>query len=138
MAEKTTNHKVHLLKVKRQDTFNRRSNKDRRKRADRRSAKDRRLGWGSIEDHLLEGAMTTAATLVFQFSRPFTILLGYVDLLAENARDEKSREKLRIIKDQLEQISRILNNFRELDSYQTKEVDGLKILDIEMNEPDGD
>jgi signal transduction histidine kinase len=138
MAEKTTNHKVHLLKVKRQDPLNRRSNQDRRKRADRRSRKDRRLGWGSIEDHLLEGAMTTAATLVFQFSRPFTILLGYVDLLTDNARDEESREKLRIIKDQLEQISRILNNFRELDRYQTKEVDGLKILDTEMNEPEGD
>ena len=138
MAEKTSNHKVHLLKVKRQDPLNRRSNQDRRKRVDRRSRKDRRLGWGSIEDHLLEGAMTTAATLVFQFSRPFTILLGYVDLLTDNARDEESREKLRIIKDQLEQISRILNNFRELDRYQTKEVDGLKILDIEMNEPDGD
>ena len=138
MAEKTTNHKVHLLKVKRQDPLNRRSNKDRRKRADRRSRKDRRLGWGSIEDHLLEGAMTTAATLVFQFSRPFTILLGYVDLLAENTGDEESREKLRIIKDQLEQISRILNNFRELDRYQTKEVDGLKILDIELDEPDED
>ena len=138
MAEKTTKYKVHFLKVTKQDPLNRRSNKDRRKRADRRSRKDRRLGWGSIEDLLLEGAMTTAATLVFQFSRPFTILLGYVDLLAENTRDEKSREKLRIIKDQLEQISRILNNFRELDRYQTKEVDGLKILDIEMNEPDGD
>jgi signal transduction histidine kinase len=138
MAEKTTNHKVHLLKVKRQDPLNRRSNQDRRKRADRRSRKDRRLGWGSIEDHLLEGAMTTAATLVFQFSRPFTILLGYVDLLTDNARDEESREKLRIIKDQLEQISRILNNFRELDRYQTKEVDGLKILETEMNEPEGD
>jgi hypothetical protein len=138
MAEKTTNYKVHLLKVARQDSLNRRSNNDRRKRADRRSRKDRRLGWGSIEEYLLEGAMTTAATLVFQFSRPFTIILGYVDLLTENAKDENSREKLRIIKDQLEQISRILNNFRELDRYQTKEVDGLKILDIEMNEPDGD
>jgi hypothetical protein len=138
MSEKSTNHKVHLLKVTRPDPHNRRSHKDRRKRADRRSRKDRRLGWGSIEDHLLEGAMTTAATLVFQFSRPFTILLGYVDLLAENAGDEQSKEKLRIIKDQLEQISRILNNFRELDSYQTKEVDGLKILDIDMKEPDGD
>ena len=138
MADKSTSSKVHLLKVKKPDPYNRRSNTDRRKRADRRSGQDRRLGWGSVEDHLLEGAMTTAATLVFKFSRPFTIILGYVDLLTENARDEQTREKLRIIKEQLEQIGRILNDFRELDRYQTKDVDGQKILDLETDEPDHD
>jgi hypothetical protein len=138
MAEKTTKYTVQLLKVKGQDSYNRRSNQERRNRTDRRSGSDRRLGWGKIEDYLLEGAMTTAATLVFQFSRPFTIILGYIDLLAENARDENSRTKLKIIKDQLELVGRMLNNFRELDRYQTREIDGLKILDIEVDEPDRD
>jgi signal transduction histidine kinase len=138
MVEKTTKYTVQLLKVKGQDSSNRRSSQDRRKRTDRRSGGDRRLGWGKIEDSLLEGAMTTAATLVFQFSRPFTIILGYIDLLADNAQDEDTRAKLKIIKDQLELIGRILNNFRELDRYQTKEIDGLNILDIEVDEPDRD
>ena len=138
MAQKPTNYTVQILEVKGQDRYNRRSNQDRRQRPDRRGGSDRRFGWGRIEEHLLEGAMTTAATLVFQFSRPFTIILGYIDLLAENARDENSRAKLKIIKDQLELVGRMLNNFRELDRYQTKEIDGLKILDIEADEPDSD
>jgi hypothetical protein len=138
MAEKTTKYTVQLLKVKGQDSYNRRSNEDRRKRTDRRTGGDRRHGWGRIDDSLLEGAMTTAATLVFQFSRPFTIILGYIDLLADSARDENSRTKLKIIKEQLELISRILNNFRELDRYHTKEIDGLRILDIEVDDPGRD
>ena len=97
MVEKPTNYTVQILEVKGQDRYNRRANQDRRQRTDRRGGSDRRRGWGRIDEHLLEGAMTTAATLVFQFSRPFTIILGYIDLLAENARDETSRAKLKII-----------------------------------------
>jgi len=138
MAEKTTNYTVQVLKVKGQDRYNRRANQDRRQRTDRRGGNDRRRGWGRIDERLLEGAMATAATLVFQFSRPFTIILGYIDLLAENAQDEYSRAKLKIIKEQLELVGRMLNNFRELDRYQIKEIDGLKILDIEMAEKDRD
>ncbi len=116
---------------RRRQNYNRRIKEDRRKSTDRRSGKDRRPGWGNINNHLLQGALTTAATIVFQFSRPFTIILGYVDLLLSSTKEEVTREKLLIIKDQLQIIASILNNFRELESYKTKKFDGLSLLELD-------
>ena len=59
----------------------RRASEGRRESGDRRSGADRRSGYGKIEDHLLRGTLAASASIVFQFSRPFTIILGYVDLL---------------------------------------------------------
>ena len=107
----------------RRKAFNRRTLDDRRITADRRS------GWGKIEDHLLRGALAATASIVFQFSRPFTIIIGYVDLLLASSREENTKEKLVIIKEQLEIISEILDNFREVDTFKTKDFDGVDILD---------
>ena len=119
----------------RRKAFNRRTLDDRRITADRRTGRDRRTGsdrrsgWGKIEDHLLRGALAATASIVFQFSRPFTIIIGYVDLLLASSREEHSKEKLVIIKEQLEIISEILDNFREVDTFKTKDFDGVDILD---------
>ncbi len=122
--------------------LNRRRDEDRRKSADRRGSQDRRLGWGNIENHLLRGALAATASIVFQFSRPFTIIFGYVDLLLASSKEEHTKEKLIIIKEQLKIISEILSNFREVDNFKTKDFDGVDILDTtnmlegEPNEPD--
>lgn len=102
---------------------------DRRKSPDRRSVTDRRSGWGIIEDELLQGALAATASIVYQLSRPFTIILGYVDLLLAGTKEEYSREKLAVIKNQLEVISRILDGFREVDDFKTINFDGIDILD---------
>ena len=107
----------------------RRKSTDRRQDIDRRSGRDRRHGWGTVEDHLLRGALAATASIVFQFSRPFTIILGYVDLLLASTREERTKEKLVIIKEQLHTISEILDNFREVDNFKTKDFDGVDILD---------
>jgi hypothetical protein len=107
----------------------RRSSSDRRSGKDRRSGRDRRSGWGRLEDELLQGALAATASIVYQFSRPFTIILGYVDLLLTSTREEHTREKLVIIKAQLETISDILDNFREIDKFRTIDFDGVDILD---------
>ena len=126
----------------RRKALNRRRDEDRRKSADRRGGRDRRLGWGNIEDHLLRGALAATASIVFQFSRPFTIIFGYVDLLLASSKEEHTKEKLIIIKEQLKIISEILDNFREVDNFKTKDFDGVDILDTnktlagEPNEPD--
>jgi len=109
--------------------FNRRVLEDRRKPGDRRSGDDRRSGWGRIEDHLLRGTLAATASIVWQFSRPFTIILGYVDLLLDKTNEDHTRQKLEIVKDQLEIISEILNNFREVDNFTTLDFDGQEILD---------
>ena len=102
---------------------------DRRVIADRRSARERRFGWGKINTHLLQGAQAATASIVFQFSRPFTIIIGYVDLLLASTREEDTKKKLVIVKEQLQIISEILDDFREVDSFKTKDFDGVDILD---------
>lgn len=120
----------------------RRGSSDRRSGKDRRSQKDRRSGWGKLDDELLRGALAATASIVYQFSRPFTIILGYVDLLLASTRDEHTKEKLVIIKAQLDAISDILDNFREVDDFKTVDFDGVDILDTnripdtESNEKD--
>ena len=107
----------------------RRKSDDRRSGRDRRNGRDRRSGWGKIEEHLLRGALAATASIVFQFSRPFTIILGYVDLLLSSSKEENTKQKLYIIKEQLEKISEILDNFREVENFKTKDFDGVDILD---------
>ena len=113
----------------RRKALNRRRDEDRRKSADRRGTQDRRLGWGKVENHLLRGALAATASIVFQFSRPFAIIFGYVDLLLASSKEEHTKEKLIIIKEQLNIISEILDNFREVDNFKTIDFDGVDILD---------
>jgi len=115
--------------------FDRRSRPDRRNAADRRSGRDRRAGWGQIDTHLLEGAKTTASTVVHEFSRPFTIIIGYVDLVLSTTEEEDTRKKLETVRQQLLLIVRILNHFRELDTYETLDFDGASLLNIRSGEP---
>jgi hypothetical protein len=107
----------------------RRNSSDRRSGKDRRTERDRRSGWGKKEDELLHGALAATASIVYQFSRPFTIILGYVDLLLATTREEHTREKLVIIKTQLKKISEIIDSFREVDDFKTIDFDGVDILD---------
>ncbi len=100
---------------------------DRRKN-DRRSGADRRSGWDKIAEHLLRGTLAATASMVFQFSRPFTIILGYVDLLLNKTKEKNTKQKLVVIKEQLEIISELLNDFREVDSFKTKDFDGVELL----------
>jgi hypothetical protein len=117
---------------------------DRRSGEDRRNGRDRRSGWGKIDDELLRGALAATASIVYQFSRPFTIILGYVDLLLASTKEKHTREKLVIIKAQLQIISDILDSFREVDDFKTIDFDGVdvldtnKLLDMEPNEKDRD
>lgn len=129
----------------RRKAFNRRLSEDRRKSTDRRTSTDRRIGrdrrsgWGKTEDHLLRGALAATASIVFQFSRPFTIILGYVDLLLASTKEQHTKERLFIIKEQLQTVSEILDNFREIDNFKTKDFDGVDILDTKTlldEEPD--
>ena len=126
----------------RRKAFHRRIIGDRRNTIDRRSVRDRRLGWGKIDDHLLRGTLAATASIVFQFSRPFTIIIGYVDLLLASTKDRKTQKKLVIVKEQLQIISEILDSFREVESFKTKDFDGVDILetnkpqDVKQNELD--
>jgi signal transduction histidine kinase len=98
------------------------------KSGDRRSSGDRRAGWGKDEEHLLRGTLAATASIVFQLSRPFTIIIGYIDLLLNTTKEKKTKQKLAIIKEQLEIISGILDDFREVDNFTTKKFDGMEIL----------
>ena len=107
---------------------NRRVLEDRRRPGDRRSGADRRSGWGSIEESLLRGTLAATASIVFQLSRPFTIILGYVDLLLKNTKEEQTKQKLLVMKEQLQQVSQILSDFREVKEFKKIDFDGVDIL----------
>ena len=108
---------------------NRTAPEGRRESGDRRCGADRRSGYGKNEEHLLRGTLAASASIVFQFSRPFTIILGYVDLLLNKSKEKQTKQKLVIIKEQLEIISEMLDDFREVDNFKTKDFDGVEILD---------
>ena len=130
------------ININQPDERDRRKSFNRRTSGERRDTVDRRLGWGKIDDHLLRGALAATASIVFQFSRPFTIIIGYVDLLLASTKDEKTQKKLVIVKEQLQIISEILDSFREVESFKTKDFDGVDILetnkpqDVKQNELD--
>lgn len=109
-------------------TEKQRTPRAREKPGDRRSARDRRAGWGKDEEHLLRGTLAATASIVFQLSRPFTIILGYVDLLLNTTKEKQTKQKLTIIKEQLEIIAEMLDDFREVDNFTTKKFDGMELL----------
>ena len=115
--------------MEKRSTFNKQLDIGDRRKDDRRSGADRRSGWDKIEDHLLlRGTLAATASMVFQFSRPFTIILGYVDLLLSRSKEKQTKQKLVIIKEQLEIISEIMDDFREVENFKTKNFDGVEIL----------
>ena len=119
-------------KKERRSGTDRRSGQDRRSSTDRRSSEDRREGWGKIEDQRLLGALTTAATVAHLFSQPLTIIIGHVDLLLSTIEDSVTRNKLEIIKEQLQALSMTLQDLRSLREFKTVDFDGLTLLDISL------
>lgn len=119
-------------KKDRRSGTDRRSGQDRRSSTDRRSSEDRRDGWGKIEDQRLLGALTTAATVAHLFSQPLTIIIGHVDLLLSTIEDSVTRNKLEIIKEQLQALSMTLQDLRSLREFKTVDFDGLTLLDISL------
>jgi signal transduction histidine kinase len=78
--------------------------------------------------------LTTAATVAHLFSQPLTIIFGHVDLLTSGAEDADTKKKLRIIKEQLQSLSLILQDLRSLREYKTIDFDGFTLLDIGLRE----
>ena len=109
----------------------RRSGVDRRSGTDRRSGKDRRSGWGPIKEHRFQGVVKTTATLSHLLGQPLTVITGYVDLLSASTKENNTKEKLSIIKGQLELINKYMTDLRNIKEYRTIEFAGVTLLDIE-------
>ena len=108
----------------------RRSGKDRRSGIDRRSGKDRRSGWGPIQEHSLQGVLKTTSTLSHLLGQPLTVITGYVDLLSESTDEANTKEKLSIIKGQLDLINTYMADLRNIKEYKTINIAGVTLLDI--------
>ena len=109
----------------------RREGKDRRSGADRRSGKDRRSGWGPIQEHSFQGVLKTTSTLSHLLGQPLTVITGYVDLLSESTNEANTKEKLSIIKGQLDLINKYMAYLRNIEEYKTINIAGVTLLDIE-------
>ena len=112
----------------------RRAGQDRRSGADRRSGKDRRSGWGQIKDHRFQGVVKTTTTISHFLGQPLTVITGYVDLLSASTEEENTKEKLSIIKSQLDLISKYLHDLRSLKEYKTVDFAGVTLLDIDPSD----
>jgi len=115
----------------RRSAKDRRSGSDRRSGADRRSGKDRRSGWGPIKDHSFQAVLKTTSTLSHLLGQPLTVITGYVDLLSESTNEANTKEKLSIIKGQLDLINKYMADLRNIKEYKTIDVAGVTLLDIE-------
>jgi signal transduction histidine kinase len=109
----------------------RRAGADRRSGTDRRSGKDRRSGWGSIQEHSFQGVLKTTSTLSHLLGQPLTVITGYVDLLSESTNEANTKEKLSIIKTQLDLINKYMTDLRNIKEYKTINIAGVTLLDIE-------
>jgi signal transduction histidine kinase len=116
----------------------RRSRPDRRSGTDRRTGKDRRSGWGPIKEHLFQGVVKTTETLSHLLGQPLTVITGYVDLLSASTKEDNTKEKLFIIKGQLELINKYMTDLRNIKEYRTIEFAGVTLLDIEPPRPKED
>jgi len=103
----------------------RRSGADRRSGTDRRSGKDRRSGWGPIKEHRFQGVVKTTATLSHLLGQPLTVIL-----LSTSTKEDNTKEKLSIIKGQLELINKYMTDLRNIKEYRTIEFAGVTLLDI--------
>ena len=115
----------------RRSGMDRRSGVDRRSGTDRRSGKDRRFGWGPIKEHRFQGVVKTTATLSHLLGQPLTVITGYVDLLSTSTKEDYTKEKLSVIKGQLELINKYMTDLRNIKEYKTIEFAGVTLLDIE-------
>jgi signal transduction histidine kinase len=118
-------------KGERRSDKDRRSGRDRRSGTDRRSGKDRRSGWGPIQEHSLQGVLKATSTLSHLLGQPLTVITGYVDLLSESTAEENTKEKLSIIKGQLDLINKYMADLRNMKEYKTIDIAGVTLLDIE-------
>jgi signal transduction histidine kinase len=108
----------------------RRAGKDRRSGAERRSGKDRRSGWGPTQEHSFQGVLKTTSTLSHLLGQPLTVITGYVDLLSESTNEANTKEKLSIIKGQLDLINKYMADLRSIKEYKTINIAGVTLLDI--------
>jgi signal transduction histidine kinase len=131
MTDKPVNSGDRRAMENRRSGEDRRSAKDRRSGTDRRSGKDRRSGWGPIKDQRFQGVLKATTTVSHLFAQPLTVITGYVDLLTASTKEENTKEKLSIIKDQLEVINKYLNSLRNLREYKTVDFAGVTLLDID-------
>ena len=134
MTDKPSNSADRRKMDDRRSGEDRRSGTDRRSGADRRSGKDRRSGWGPIKGQRFEGVLKATTTVSHLFAQPLTVITGYVDLLTASTEEQNTKEKLSIIKDQLEVINRYLNSLRNLREYKTVDFAGVTLLDLEPSE----
>ena len=127
----TSNSPDRRKKGDRRSDKDRRSGTDRRSGIDRRTGEDRRSGWGPIQEHSLQGVIKTTSTLSHLLGQPLTVITGHVDLLSDSTNEENTKEKLSIIKTQLDLINKYMADLRNIKEYRTINIAGVTLLDIE-------
>ena len=74
--------------------------------------------------------LKTTSTLSHLLGQPLTVITGYVDLLSESTDEANTKEKLSIIKGQLDLINKYMADLRNIKEYKTINIAGVTLLDI--------
>jgi signal transduction histidine kinase len=91
-----------------------------------------------MKDHLFQGILTTTATVSHLLGQPLTVITGYVDLLSASTKEDETKEKLSIIKSQLELINQHMWNLRKVKEFKTLDIAGVTLLDLEPEKKEED
>ncbi len=81
-----------------------------------------------------KGVVKTTTTVAHLLGQPLTVITGYVDLLSASTEEENTKEKLSIMKSQLDLISKYLHDLRNLKEYKTVDFAGVTLLDIDPSD----
>jgi PAS domain S-box-containing protein len=76
-------------------------------------------------------ALATLVTgIAHDIGTPMNVILGYTDMLARSARDEKSLERIRIVKEQVERVTRLIQTLMNFARPQHETPRLLRIEDV--------
>jgi PAS domain S-box-containing protein len=76
-------------------------------------------------------ALATLVTgIAHDIGTPMNVILGYTDLLARSVREEKDQERIRIIKDQVERVTRLIQTLMNFARPQQETPRLLRIEDV--------
>lgn len=95
----------------------------------------RRVEQARIEKEKLTAVMETAGAACHQLNQPLQVIMGQVDLLLMELKNDKpSRKRVDIISNELMRLQAITNSLTHITRYETMDYpDGSKILDLDRS-----
>ena len=83
-----------------------------------------------VQSEELAAVATLVTGIAHDIGTPMNVILGYTDMLARSLRDEKGRERLRIIKAQVERVTRLIQSLMNFARPEPERPRSLRVEEI--------